>query len=697
MQLSDSITVLKLVGAKQQKLLARLGLKTIQDLLFYFPRRYEDLSAIRVITSAKPNEKLTIQAIVSSIESKKSPRKRMSLTIAVLSDISGSIEAVWFNQPYLIDVLKKNTEAIFSGKVVFSKGLRLILQNPRYEIIKKSEKTNAKENLIHTGRIVPVYPETQGITSRYLRFLVSQALPLAESLPEWIPSSILKKERSLPISQAVQQLHFPSSFKLLDKAQKRIAFGDLLILQLFLQELHNKRTRHHSIAIPFADKQIKAFVDSLPFTLTNAQRRTAWEIIKDLKKTQPMYRLLEGDVGSGKTVVAALAILNIVLAKYQSILLAPTSILAQQHFKTLSALFKKQPFSMALFTRTEQYIGKQGVIKKTSKQKLQSLLKKGKVGVIVGTHALLQEKVKFSHIALLIVDEQHRFGVEQRSFLTRPQKSFPHFLSMTATPIPRTLALTLYGDLSLSLLDELPPNRQQVETSIIYPHQRKRAYRFIADQIKKGRQAFVICPLIDQSDKLEVKSAIAERLRLQKDVFPELNLGLLHGKLKPVEKEKTMQSFLEKKIDILVATSVIEVGIDVPNATIIAIEGAERFGLAQLHQFRGRVGRSRYKSYCLVFVDDEKQATNKRLQAFAKIHNGFALAEQDLKLRGPGEFFGKRQSGLPDIPMASLANLQLIRKARLYAAELIGYDPELNRHPLLKKRLAQFRKRVHLE
>ncbi|MFN7088650.1 MAG: ATP-dependent DNA helicase RecG, partial [Candidatus Paceibacteria bacterium] len=505
-------------------------------------------------------------------------------------------------------------------------------------------------NLRHTAGLIPIYPETRGITSRALRFLIKPLISEATKLPDILPEELRSRLGILEFKTAIKEIHFPNSLKLAEASKKRFAFEELFLFQLLLFSQKRKMRRLPSLPIEPDIELVKKIIATLPFELTHDQKRAAWEIMKDMAKPSPMNRLLDGDVGSGKTIVAAISALQVLSKNYQVALMAPTEILSRQHFEKISKILEPFGAKIALLVSKEAKICEDGLSAKTNRQNLLEKLKNGDPYLVIGTHALIQKEVSFGNLALVIIDEQHRFGVKQRAHLTRG-KTIPHLLSMTATPIPRTLALALYGDLDISLLKELPKGRKNIITKVIPPAKRNEAYDFIRAQVNKGRQAFIICPRIEAQNKtyeeyllLDTRAVKEEYQRLSKEVFSELKLGMLHGKMKSYEKEKIMSDFAENKIQILVSTSVVEVGIDVPNATVMLIEGAENFGLAQLHQFRGRVGRGKHQSYCLLFTDSPAKAVKSRLEAFSQVNDGFVLAEEDLKIRGPGEIFGVRQS-----------------------------------------------------
>lgn len=675
--------------------LQRLHLETVGDLLHHFPSRYEDYSETILISDALPGEKVTLEGTVLSIETKKTWKKQMSITEAVLEDTSGTIRLIWFNQRHIAGTLQENSLIRVSGKITQDKNGSLQISGPAFEF--------STRGAVHTGRLVPIYPETEGLTSKYLRWQIASALKHNIRIPDPIPQDILEKLHLPSLSQALHDIHSPLNENDSLVARKRFAFDEMLFVQLKALQVKKRWDTETATPFPSETAQTQAFISKLPFRLTGAQTKAFQEIAADLSKSSPMNRLLNGDVGSGKTILAALAALQVAQAGNQVVILAPTEVLAKQHFESLLNLFKDEPFETALLTQAYQRIGNETVGKETLLQSVRS----GIARVIVATHAVLQKNVRFHNLSLVIVDEQHRFGVAQRAYLQQEaadlsdgiENAIPHFLTMTATPIPRTLALAFFGNLDLSILDEMPANRKPIITRIASSDaDRKYVYQFIEREIAKGRQAFVILPFVEESKTMtEVKAAVAEHARLSKDIFPRLSIGLLHGKLKSKEKEFVMQNFKEKKLDILVATSVVEVGIDIPNASIMLIEDADRFGLSQLHQFRGRVGRGEHQSYCFLFPGENAAASNERLQAMVECASGFDLAEKDLALRGPGALFGTRQSGLPDIAMENIANVRLIQITRDEAKTILDSDPELADHPLLKDALKRFDEKIHLE
>jgi len=704
MRLDTPIENITNIGPVYKRKLKKIGVSIVNDLLFHFPRKYEDFSNLISISKLKINEVATIHGQVLVIETSKSWKRKMSITEAVIKDKTGAVKAIWFNQPYLTKTLKAGEKAFFSGKVTLSiKGA--YLSNPIYE------KGDDLEGLTHTGRLIPVYPETVGLSSRWIRYILKPLLiEVEDQINEILPSDVIKKFDLMPIKKALWEIHFPTSLNLSQKAQERFSFEELFLIELFVLRERNRLSHKKSICLPTKLETIQRFVKSLSYKLTDAQKKSAWVILKDLEKNYPMNRLLEGDVGSGKTVVAAIAVLNTIKNKYQVAFMVPTEILAKQHFQEIARLFSDFRVNIGLLTgKQDQFRSKKlkNQVVEISRKKLLEKVLEGEMDILIGTHALIQDKVNFGKLGLVILDEQHRFGVKQRAKLCKSQDIIPHLLSMTATPIPRTLALTVYGDLDLSLIDELPKGRKKVITKIISPQKRAETYNFIKEEIKKGRQAFIICPRVESEDgknlsesKLswaKVKAVKDEYKRLLKDIFPDLKLDILHGKMTPKEKEGVMLKFKNKKTNILVSTSVVEVGIDIPNATVMMIEGAERFGLAQLHQFRGRVGRSEYQSYCLLFTDSYTLKTRQRLKALIESEDGFSLAEKDLKLRGPGDFKGIRQWGIPDLMMNALKDVSLVEKTRESAKELLTGDPYLKKHAVLENRLLAFREKIHLE
>ena len=682
--LDSPVTVLSGVGQVRAKKLQRLGVTTIRDLLYLFPRRYNDFSALKTISQLEYGEEVTI---IGTIWETKSRRTRSGGTIvqSIIADGTATIQATWFNQLYLLKPLKAGRQVVISGKVDTYLG-RLVMNSPEWEFLEKEQ--------IHTGRLVSVYPLTEGIRAKWLRRLVKRTVDYwTKRMPDYLPRQ-LRESLGLPhLETTLAQIHFPDDWEALERAQRRLSFDEFLLIQLGVLWQRQVWRSRPGRALDVDPALLEAFAASLPFTLTAAQRRTMEEIVSDLRQSQPMSRLLQGDVGSGKTVVAAAAMLVTAVSGAQAVLMAPTEILAEQHFKSLTALYQQlEAFGAAAeFSLRPRVRLLTGRVIGAQRRQVYADIASGAAGVIVGTHALIQKGVEFRDLALAIVDEQHRFGVEQRAAL-RQKGHNPHMLVMTATPIPRTLSLTIYGDLDVSILDEMPPGRQPIETRWFLPRERERAYTFIRSQVEKGHQAFIICPLVEESERVEAKAAVEEHERLQQTIFPRLKVGLLHGRMKGQEKEAVMVQFQHRELDVLVSTSVVEVGIDVPNATVMMVEGANRFGLAQLHQFRGRVGRRQAQSYCILLSDTPSEESVERLRAIERTQDGFKLAEVDLEMRGPGEFFGTRQSGMPPLRMAKLSERGILEDARRVAKAIFERDPGLEApdHRLLARKLAEF-------
>ena len=689
--LDSPITVVPGISTSLSAKFGKLGVKTVRDLLYFFPHRHLDYSQLKYISQLSEGEEQTIvanvwQAKVTSLGGRQG-------TEAIVGDETGNVRVVWFNQPYLAKKLVTNTRIVLSGRVSLFKG-RHVFQSPEWETVESKD-------LIHTARLVPVYPLTQGLRPRQVRKLMKGVIDQwAWQAEDFLPPELRERCGLLGLPRALSQAHYPEDEAAKDRARVRLAFDELFLLQLGV--MSKKRDwQEGQPGSPFNVEapELETFLKSLPFELTAAQRKVLGELIADLQKPQPMCRLLQGEVGSGKTVVATAALLLAAASGVQGALMAPTEILAEQHFATICQLLSRvgqmegedylrtysgllpRPLNVALLI---------GDINQARKQEIQQLIREGEIDIVVGTHALVQKGVEFSRLGLAVVDEQHRFGVEQRSALR--QKGFsPHMLVMTATPIPRTLALTLYGDLDISVIDELPPGRQVVKTKWLKPQQRDSAYAFIRRQVAEGHQAFIICPLIEESEAIVAQAAVVEYESLSQQVFLDLRLGLLHGRLSSAEKDEVMNRFRSGELDILVSTPVVEVGIDVPNATVMLVESADRFGLSQLHQFRGRVGRGQEQSYCMLLAENPSEVGRERLDIIENIQDGFQLAEEDLKLRGPGEFFGTRQSGLPDLRMAKLSDVALLEVARREAIKLFEIDPALEKaeNNLLAKELAR--------
>ncbi|MBI2854234.1 MAG: ATP-dependent DNA helicase RecG [Chloroflexi bacterium] len=688
--LDSAISTVKSLNASMAEKLGKLGVQTMRDLLYLFPRRHIDYSQRKRISELVEGQDQTIIANVWQADAR--PLGRMRGTEAVVGDETGNIRVVWFNQPYLAQRLTANSRVVISGKVSVFRGERLF-ESPEWEILEEKD-------LVHTGRLVPVYPLTRGLYPRQMRGFMKRILDTwAWQAGEFLPGDTRQRCGLLQLPEALHQAHFPDSSELKGRARERLAFDELLLLQLGVQGRRREwQEDQQGHPLGAGSGALDRFMGLLPFILTAEQRKALEEILADIGQSRPMCRLLQGDVGSGKTVVATSALVVAADNGCQGALMAPTQILAEQHFRTLARLLPPEdggpedrifrhsglmsrPITIALLT---------GNTREKQKDELCQRISAGKVDVVIGTHALIQESVEFNRLAMVVVDEQHRFGVMQRSALR--QKGFnPHMLVMTATPIPRTLALTLYGDLDVSTINQLPPGRQKVKTKWLDPEKRSSAYEFVRKQVREGHQAFVVCPLIEESEVIEARAAVTEHERLSREVFPDLKLDMLHGRMSGAEKEDIMRRFKAHEFDILVSTPVVEVGIDVPNATVMLVEGADRFGLSQLHQFRGRVGRGEAQSYCMLLAEKPSDEARERLAIIEWTYDGFALAEEDMRLRGPGEFFGTRQSGLPDLRMARLTDMAILEKAREEALRIFQKDPELQRpeHQALSKEMAR--------
>ncbi len=694
MDLNTKLEQIYGIGPKLYKKLQKLGLSKVEDVLSYYPFRYDDYSQIKKIKDLQNEETTTVQGTIILINNKRAKTKKMNITEALLEDDSAQVQIVWFNQPYIIKNIRIGDKVFISGKVKKTL-LGYSFVSPAYEKNKQNQTT-------HTARIVPIYPSTEKLTQKQIRFLVKSCLPATYLVKEYLPPEILKTEKLLVVDRALRQIHFPDNKDSLNKARQRIAFNEIFFLIALAKSIKINNQKSKAWSIKFHQEQIKEFVKSLPFKLTNDQRKTSWQILQDLEKNIPMNRLLEGDVGSGKTIVALISAYNTILDKKQVAFMVPTQILAIQHFEKIIKYLANNNIDIALFTNKDKkiYNAKNKITQNIGQQKLITKINKGEIDLVIGTHSLISKKLKFKKLGLIIVDEQHRFGVQQRHELIQKSKAkkSPHFLSMTATPIPRSLALSIYGDLDISQIREKPAKRQKVITKIVESQNRTKAYEFIYQHIKQGHQVFVVCPLINESDKLGVKSVTQEYEKLNNEIFPNLEIGLLHGKLKENEKKRVLDDFAQNKIKILVSTSVIEVGIDYPNATIIIIEGADRFGLASLHQFRGRVGRGSQQSFCFLFTDNPSFKTKQRLEVLTKTNDGFKLAAADLKFRGSGDVYGTTQSGfLKNIKIADLSDSELNQKVRIWVEKIFKQDPELKNYPLLKNKIDNLNQDIHLE
>ncbi len=676
--LGAPLTVVQGIGPKSARTLERLGLRMLGDLLWHLPRRYDDYSQLKTINRLWYGEEVTIIAAVDEVDLRPTRGGKMTLVEATVSDGTGALRVTWFNQPWIAERLRPGRPVVLSGRVEQYLG-RLTMNNPEWEDVDRQQ--------LHTNRIVPVYPLTAGVAAKWLRRVIHSVVThVAPRLPDPLPESVRSSAGLVPLGTALAQVHFPDSWEQLREAQHRLAFEEMFLLQLGVLRQKREWSSLTTEPLKIDDAWLERFVARLPYQLTAAQQRALQDVRADLARSQPMNRLLQGDVGSGKTVIAAAAAAIAITNGGQAAVMAPTSILAEQHLRTFTDLLTRAADIPA--ERIRLLIG---ATPEAEKQEIRRGLADGSLQLVIGTHALLEEPVTFARLSLAVIDEQHRFGVEQRARL-RAKGQSPHLMVMTATPIPRSLALTIYGDLDLSLLDEMPPGRQPIETRVLRPQERSRAYAFIRSQVEAGRQAYIIYPLVEGSDRVEAKAAVDEHERLQKEVFPGLRVGLLHGRMRPEAKEEVMARFRAGELDLLVSTAVVEVGVDVPNATVTLIEGANRFGLAQLHQFRGRVGRGLHKSYCLLVPDSDDEAENERLKAMETTDDGFRLAEMDLQQRGPGDFLGSRQSGFAELRMARLTDLHLIEKARREASRLFEIDPDLKQpeHALLAAKVAEF-------
>ena len=685
--LNTPVRYFKSVGPKRAGELAKLGIDTVEDLLYYIPARYEDRSNFTPIKNLEAGEYQTIQGEITAMDSR-SAKSGMPIFQMVVADSTAFIHAVWFNQPYLKDYFKKGQRIVLYGKVEIRDNVQML--QPEYEILKGDEKDS-----INIGRIVPVYRATALITQRYLRRLVYMAISeCSRAITETLPTYIIAHERIVDKHFAVSNIHFPASFGNLEKAYKRMVFEEFFILQLALAiKKRDMKAKDEGLSHNLAGEITDSFKQSLKFELTEGQKKAILDIERDMSSERPMNRLLEGDVGSGKTVVASYALALTIQNGFQGVLMAPTEVLAKQHFLVLGELLMPLGINIALLI---------GGIDPKVKKSIYSEIKDGRVNVIVGTHAILEEAVAFKKLGLAVIDEQHKFGVTQRAILK--EKGYnPHILVMTATPIPRTLALTVYGDLDLSIIRELPKGRKPISTYWVEEEKRSEVYNFIKEELEKGRQAYVVCPLIDASTQnppanspnsgsragaiRNTQNATDVFGKLKSEVFTGYEVGLLHGRMGVGEKDKVMKDFKSGKIRVLVSTIVIEVGIDVPNASVMLIENADHFGLAQLHQLRGRVGRGAHESYCILLANPKTEEAQERLKAVEGTLDGFQIAELDLDIRGPGEFFGTRQHGLPEIRFGNiLKDFDIMEIARREAFGLVAKDPFLKdeRHRLLK-------------
>ncbi len=693
--------------------LIKLGIHTIEDLLYHFPSRYADESLYTSISSLSDGVDATVRARITKLAAKKGWKSKINMTQAVVEDVSGSLSVVWFNQPYLSNMLSIGQVVELTGKVSSYQG-KLALTNPslREEKVLAIDSHDSLFGGEASGPRTPIYPETHGVSSEWLRHAIARALSILTDIPDHLPENILTNFSLPTLRTALVWIHTPRSKEDAVIARKRFSFDEIVSIQIAKQR--DRARVAQSVAYRIGKTETRDFIQRLGFPLTDAQRRAVDTILEDLEKSTPMSRLLEGDVGSGKTAVAAIGAYATVMNRpskddgakqqfgnLQVAYMAPTEILATQHFKSFVELFRGTGISIALLTGSgakkfpSKVASSRDPWTDISKPQLKKWIKNGEIPIVIGTHALIQKSLEFKHLALAIIDEQHRFGLGQRKGLAKKDAHFPHLLSMTATPIPRTLSLTMYGDLDLSVLDQMPSGRKWPETSIVTPDKRENVYSAIKQKLAEGRQLYIICPRIDAPDESNEKAIIAksvmvEAKRLQKEVFTKERIGVLHSKMTKQEKESVMQQFADHALDVLVATSVVEVGVNVPNATLMIIEGAERFGLSQLHQLRGRVMRSSHQPYCYLFADSKSEKTKERLSYFISAKNGFELAEYDLALRGTGELTGLKQWGISDIGMEALRNPKLVEAARASAIALVEQDPELARHPLLQVRVERY-------
>ncbi|MBP6858107.1 MAG: ATP-dependent DNA helicase RecG [Candidatus Pacebacteria bacterium] len=727
--LNSKIELLIKLRSDTKYALTKLNLYTIDDLLHHYPTRYADASSFLSISGAAEGVVATIRGAIKKIESKKSWKTKVPMSEAVVEDVSGSIKVIWFNQPYLAKMISVGQTVELTGKITMNKGAATMVNPSTKE--EKALPIDSHDSLFageDGGVLTPLYPESKGVSSEWFSHAIARALTEITIIPDHIPEDVLK-EYSLPgLKTALIWIHNPKKNSDAVKARKRFAFDEIFQINITRAQEKLRIQKEQAYSINTKNLDVENFISRFPFPLTNAQKKSIDHILEDLERDAPMSRLLEGDVGSGKTAVAATAVYATVMNRplkpnptsserlrgaqqtfgsLQVAYMAPTEILATQHFESFIEYFRHTGISIALITGSgcrkfpTKVASSQTPWTTISRTQLQKWIANGEIPIVIGTHALIQKSLSFKHLALAIIDEQHRFGLNQRKNIAKKDTHFPHLLSMTATPIPRTLALTIYGDLDLSLLDEMPAGRKQIITEIVLPNKREETYEKIRSLLKEGRQAYIICPRIDEPDPDKAKAVIAksvieEAKRLQKDIFPEYKIGIVHSKMTKTEKENAMEDFYNHETNILVATSVIEVGVNVPNATSIIIEGAERFGLAQLHQLRGRVMRSSYQPYCYLFADAKSDKTKERMSVFTKAKNGFELAEYDLQIRGTGELSGVKQWGISDIGMEALRNIKLVEAAQRSAKDLILKDPELSKHPLLKEAVKKY-DQMHFE
>ena len=697
LRLNDDVSRLGGVNSRTKSRLNNLGIMTVDDLIHHFPHRHDDFTDVRKISQIVPGETQTVIATVWEASETDIGRSRRKSARAVLGDETGNITVTWFNQGYLARTLKPGARIVISGEAKVYRG-RVVFQSPEYDIF------NEQEGPLHAGRLVPIYPLTEGLYQRTIRRAVKQALDVGlRQVQEYAPQESLRLYDLIGLQDAISLMHYPESAEQVEAARRRHAFDELLMLQLAVARRRIEwQTSGGATKLKTDNRRLEEFLNSLPYSLTGAQRRSLDEILDDLEREIPMSRLLQGDVGSGKTVVAAAALLTAAYNGRQAALMAPTEILAEQHFMSVAKMLSSDDeaaLSSSYFTAQPLKEAKPikaclltGSLRKRAKDDMHMLIAAGAVDIVIGTQALIQEAVDIPNLALVVVDEQHRFGVMQRMNL-RDRGGTPHMLAMSATPIPRSVRLTMLGDLDLSTIDEMPPGRQQIRTRWVEPNQRDNAYAIVRQEVNAGRQAFIICPLIEESEAIQARAATEEYERLSRLVFADMRVGLLHGRIGQDEREEVMRGFQDGDIDILVATSVIEVGIDIPNATVMLIDGADRFGLAQLHQFRGRVGRGEYPSQCLLLSESAGASARERIRILERTMDGFEIAEEDLRIRGAGEYMGTRQSGLNDLYQARLSDIDIMRMARQEAKRLMDTDPKLvlPEHSAISARFESYR------
>jgi ATP-dependent DNA helicase RecG len=661
------------IGEAKAKRLQKLGIETVRDLLLTLPFGWETYGDPVPVASLVVGVQATVVGTVASIAPKITKFKRMKLTEAVIRDDSGdAMRVAWFNQPFVAKQLHKGDRVAVAGTVKGGYSGLPEMQNPHHERVD----ANADGEPSHVGGLMPKYHLVSGLSSKKMALWVESALPLADRLEEMLPPAVRERHHLLPVGEAVRLGHRPDTMDQWREARRRMAFAELFELQAAFALMHARMAAEPARPIPYRQEVIDTFKAGVGFELTLAQRRSAWEAYQDMAKAVPMNRLLNGDVGSGKTAVAAACVAMAHAAGLQSVVMAPTEILARQHLVRFRAYLEESFPGLIV----ELLVSGQAA---AERRRVKTAAASGHCALLVGTHALIEDDVEFADLGLAVVDEQHRFGTRQRELLREKGRGRPHFLAMTATPIPRTLALAVYGEMSVSVIDEMPPGRTPVRTEVIDSEHRSRAYDLVREQVRAGRQAFVICPLIEESETVVARSAIAEFERLQKEVFPDLRMGLVHGRLK--DKDEVMRTFVSGDVQVLVATAVVEVGVDVPNATVMMIEGADRFGLAQLHQFRGRVGRGADQSYCMLLAEESTEGSRHRLELVARIQDGFKLAQEDMELRGVGEFMGSRQHGqLSDPAMEALRNPKLLDEVRDEVQELASSDPGFEHQPALR-------------